>query len=525
MRSDPIVGQRPASTFPPGFAVVTQYIPTRFEPACGTFLALALLACTGCGESLTSAEPPSAAAPLGATTIPGVTPAVESKPASTANVKPKGVDEGAIHRPTPRPDRVILTWVGDPSRSQAVTWRTDTSVVVGLAEIAAAGDNGQFVRRSRQLKARTTPHKSDLSVAHYHSVEFGALVPSTKYAYRVGDGTNWTEWFHFTTASDQPEPFSFIYFGDAQTELKSLWSRVIREAFADAPRARFLLHAGDLVNNSTKDAEWGEWFQAGGWLNAMIPSVPSPGNHEYQNAGLALKASLTDFWRVQFTLPENGPSGLAESAYYMDYQGVRIISLNSNELQAEQAQWLDALLSHNPCRWTIITFHHPIYSAARARDNAKLRSQWQPILDKYRVDLVLQGHDHTYARSGMVDGQTSSATTKNEPAGVTKQSESAGTVYVVSVSGPKMYDLDRPSRPQFQRIAEDVQLFQIITIEGDELHFQARTATGTPYDGFTLKKRPGRSNELIEQIPSVPQRLRPQRPPAIPAPALPEGGQ
>ena len=45
--------------------------------------------------------------------------------------------------------------------------------------------------------------------------------------YRVGDGVNWSEWFHFRTASDRPEPFSFIYFGDAQTDLKSLWSRVI----------------------------------------------------------------------------------------------------------------------------------------------------------------------------------------------------------------------------------------------------------------------------------------------------------
>jgi hypothetical protein len=416
---------------------------------------------------------------------------------------------------------VILTWTGDPSRSQAVTWRTDTSITVGLAEIAVAEDNGQFVKRARQLKARTSLLTTDLGPAHYHSVEFEALVPSTKYAYRVGDGRHWTEWFHFSTGSDQPEPFSFIYFGDAQNELKSLWSRVIREAFTDAPRARFLLHAGDLVNNCSRDAEWGEWFQAGGWLNAMIPSVATPGNHEYQRTGITTTSSLTNFWRPQFSLPENGPPGLAETAYYMDFQGVRIVSLNSNEKQAEQAAWLDALLRDNPCRWTIVTCHHPIYSSAKSRDNAKLRSQWQPIFDKHRVDLVLQGHDHTYARSGMVDGQSSPATSKNEPVGVTGRSETAGTVYVVSVSGPKMYDLDRPYRPQFHRVAEDVQLFQIITINGDELHFEARTATGLPYDGFTLRKRPGRPNEMVEQVPPTPQRLRPPKPPMIPAPDLP----
>ena len=438
-----------------------------------------------------------------------------------AAAKAKQAELAAIYRPTPRPDRIILTWSDDPARSQAVTWRTDPSVRVGLAEIAVAGDNGQFVKRSRQLKAKTSALKTDLAIAHYHSVEFTALVPDTRYAYRVGDGKGWSEWFHFTTASTEPEPFSFIYFGDAQTEIKSLWSRVIREAATTVPRARFLVHAGDLVNNSARDAEWGEWFQAGGWLNAMIPSLPTPGNHEYSRQGIATTATLTDFWKPQFTLPENSLAELAESAYFLDFQGTRLISLNSNEKQAEQARWLDLVLRDNPCRWTIITFHHPIYSATRERDNAKLRALWQPVFDRYRVDLVLQGHDHTYARSGLVDGGGVPAGGTNEPVGVTGRSESSGTVYVVSVSGPKMYDLEKPYRPQFQRVAEDVQLFQVISIDGPELRYEARTATGIPYDRFTLRKRPGRPNELIEQVPRSPQRVRPPRPPAIPAPALP----
>ena len=144
----------------------------------------------------------------------------------------------------------------------------------------------------------------------------------------------------------------------------------------------FLLHAGDLVNNSGRDAEWGEWFQAGGWMNAMIPSVPTPGNHEYQFAGLPTAASLTDRWRPQFTLPENGPAELAETVYYIDFQGTRIISLNSNEKQAEQAVWLDTVLEQNPCRWTIVTFHHPIYSAARSRDT---RWKAQPMATSPRM--------------------------------------------------------------------------------------------------------------------------------------------
>ena len=54
------------------------------------------------------------------------------------------------------------------------------------------------------------------------------LQPDTLYAYRVGDGVNWTEYYHFKTASYEEEPFSFIYFGDAQNEVKTHWSRVFR---------------------------------------------------------------------------------------------------------------------------------------------------------------------------------------------------------------------------------------------------------------------------------------------------------
>jgi hypothetical protein len=59
-----------------------------------------------------------------------------------------------------------------------------------------------------------------------------------------------------------------------------------------------------------------------------------------------------------------------------------------------------------------------------------------------------------------------------------------------------------------KRAAEDTQLYQIIHVDGDQLHYEARTATGRPYDGFTLIKRDGKPNQLIEKIPNRKQRLR-----------------
>jgi hypothetical protein len=101
------------------------------------------------------------------------------------------------------------------------------------------------------------------------------------------------------------------------------------------------------------------------------------------------------------------------------------------------------------------------------------------------VDLVLTGHDHTYGRSGL----------------------EGATVYATSVSGSKMYELDR--KAWMRRAAEDTQLFQVITITGDKLFYEARTATGELYDAFELRKQAAGGNALIEETPSgVRERLR-----------------
>jgi 3',5'-cyclic AMP phosphodiesterase CpdA len=416
---------------------------------------------------------------------------------------PPEVPAADVYRAARLPDRIVLTFTGDPAHTQSVTWRTSPRVERAFAEIAVAEAGPQFRDKAQRQAALTRPFASDLGDVHYHEATFKGLSPGAKYAYRVGDGTNWSEWFHFTTASDRPEPFSFIYFGDAQNDLRSLWSRVIREAYGDAPQARFMIHAGDLVNNGNRDAEWGQWFGAGAWLNAMMPSVPSPGNHEYPKLpapeGEEAKRALCRPWRPQFALPENGPEGLEETAYWIDYQGARIVSLNSNEQLARQAEWLDRLLSDNPNAWTVLAFHHPVFSTAEDRDNPELRAAWKPIIDKHRVDLVLQGHDHTYGRTGL-------DVTENVATGAQTRSPEGGTVFVVSVSGPKMYDLER--RPIFRRAAEDTQLYQIISIDGDTLRYEARTAVGAVYDAFTLQKRPGQTNELTEEQPATPERLR-----------------
>lgn len=414
--------------------------------------------------------------------------------------EPVKVPDEIIYKPSPIPDRIILTPVGDPSRMMAVTWRSDTSAPRGYAQIARAEHGPGFVSKALLIPSATTSLSTETGAAIFHSVIFTDLLPETGYVYRVGDGLNWSEWFQFKTASDQSAPFSFIYLGDSQNDIRSLWSRVIRLAFSKAPEARFLLHAGDLVNNWWRDVEWGQWFSAGAWLNGSFPSVVTPGNHEYYRNEGSEASLLTPHWRAQFTLPLNGPPDLEETAYYFDYQGVRIISLDSNRLLRRQAEWLSTVLADNPARWTLVTFHHPIFPSSSNRDYPALRERWLPVLDNYKVDLVLQGHEHCYSRSGQQICQ-------NVAGGTTVQCATSGTVYVTSISGPKMYDLHRMD--WMVRAAEDTQLFQIIRIDGNTLSYQAFTAAGDLYDRFDLVKPPdGKPNQLISYPPVMPERLR-----------------
>jgi len=390
-----------------------------------------------------------------------------------------------IHAPTPMPDRIVLTPTADTTTSQDVSWRTSDAVTTAQAQIALNGPGPSFKNEARTVPASSSEAiQADLGYpVVFHTASFEGLAPDTAYLYRVGDGTNWSEWFEFSTASTTAEPFSFIYYGDAQNDIQEHVSRVFRKAFADRPKADILLHAGDLVDVSTRDAEWGEWFNAAGWIDGQVNNIAIPGNHEYRSGQLA------PYWDKQFSFPDNGPEAVTTKApgtvYHVDYQGVRFIGLNSNlnndaDMRA-QAEYLDKALVENPGKWSVVTFHHPVFATTGTRNNQRVRDFWGPVFEKHDVDLVLQGHDHSYARGNLV----------NDRRGQSAMHE--GTVYVVSVSGPKMYALNEGANwtgngAEQTRTGEYAQLYQLIDVDGDQIRYEARTADGEFYDGFVIEK-------------------------------------
>jgi hypothetical protein len=413
-----------------------------------------------------------------------------------------GVPGQLQYAPGGAPDRVGLVATADPATSQTVTWRTNAGVTESVAQVTRAIPTPGLHLAARSVRGRLTPLRTDNGLAHHHAVTFEGLEPDTLYAYRVRGQDTWSEWFQFHTATAEFRPFSFFYFGDAQNSIRSHFSRVIREAFMEQARPALLLHAGDLVNSreGNHDDEWGEWFHAGGFLHGMVPSIPVAGNHEFVDVDGTERRELSPAWEAHFKVPANGPPELRRTVYYLEHQDVLFVALDSmNALQDErlaalQAQWLDEVLDRSEHRWVVVSHHHPIHSVSRGRDNPVLRTHWLPVYERHAVDLVLQGHDHTYGRG------------TNVPSGTTAVDAEVGTIYVVSVAGPKMYLVSDQARSGMDRVGEELQLYQVIRVEADRLRYESKMVTGDTYDAFDLVREADGGKRLIEDTPgSVPE--------------------
>jgi hypothetical protein len=451
---------------------------------------------------------------------------------ATGQSTPSQVPYAELYEPVGSPDRVTLNPTEDNRTTAAVSWRTSADVETPVAQVVEIEEGPGFKNygnRSGRNEVRNVAGEWTGDVEHtldypsrYFTAVLDDLEPATTYLYRVGDGSNfnrsnWSEWFEFTTEGENEDEFSFIYMGDSQNDVKEHASRVFRQAFAARPDAEVMVNAGDLVDFADRDWEWGEWFHAMGYHPGSIRQISTPGNHEYfrQNAANNVLGAT---WDAQFNHPDNGPKpddsvtdttvwDLLDkgSVYYTDYKGVRFISLDTNGVQAFpasqndrriewwqiQAEWLDEVLSDNPNQWTVITMHHPMFSVSTGRDNPHLRQYWLPVFERHDVDLVLQGHDHTYGRGHLASAQRNRTSPTHN-----------GTVYTVSVSGPKMYNVSGAvwsnNDAVLRSTAQDTQLYQLIDVSSNELRYEAYNAAGEWHDGFTIRKT--RNQKVVTEL-------------------------
>ena len=400
------------------------------------------------------------------------------------------VPSGDLHyAPAARPDRILATPAADPARGFQVSWRTSAGIEAPRLELVVA-DDSPAVGEPRSLAARSSAFATGNGAGHQHRVDVDGLEPDTLYAFRVEGGNGWwSPWKQLRTAAAPGAALEFLYFGDTQNKNASHGSRVLLEALRHAPQARLALFAGDLVSggDGEDDNEWGEWADITAPVAATMLVAPVAGNHEYFKQFEDTpreRRVLGQHWPHMFALPDNGAPGAERTTYWFDMHDARFVVLDGTSAldlgtAAAQATWLDGVLRDNPRAWSIVAIHQPLYSPREGRDNALLREHLMPVLERHQVDLVLQGHDHTYGRRAGDAG--------------------AGTPqYVVSVAGAKQYLLSQQARDTMAPVAEDTQLFQVLRIDGDTLRYEARTATGRLYDAFSLVGTGRGARTLVE---------------------------
>jgi hypothetical protein len=380
------------------------------------------------------------------------------------------------HVSTESPDQVSLTWTGDPQTTQTFQWRTSTAVKQGALLFQKKALHNRFTPKPLERIEAVTRSMETLNIIndqkiHLHVAELNGLDPDTTYVYSIGDGSEegWAELAEFTTAPAETMPFSFMYMGDAQNGLYR-WGSLLKTAHRMRPDASFYIMAGDLIDRGNDRDDWDSFYHNTKGVYEQKQLVPCIGNHENQGGHPTMYLELMN-------LLENGPEDVEkERAYSFEYSNALFVILDTNMPPSSQTAWLDRTLSESKATWKFAVYHHPAYSSAPARDNADVRNEWGAIFDKYHIDVALQGHDHAYLRTFPMKGGKRAASTKE------------GTVYVVSVSGMKMYKQDKREYTEFGMT--NTPTFQVLDlmIDGNRLVYKAYDIDGKLRDEFTIEK-------------------------------------
>jgi hypothetical protein len=161
-----------------------------------------------------------------------------------------------------------------------------------------------------------------------------------------------------------------------------------------------------------------------------------------------------------------------------------------------------------------VLFHHPAFNFAEG--NAYV-DQWMartwPVLEQGRVDLVLTGHIHTYARtlplrfaprSGAAEaararaGEVPGRLAWDARFDGKAHTRADGVIHVITGGSSAHLHLKGKAaglraKPFVARIVTDEHSFTVLDIAGRTLRFRQLGADGSVLDRFTLRKAAGSS--------------------------------
>ncbi len=368
--------------------------------------------------------------------------AVTVVPASAATITPAAASSPGT------PEQIHLTWGNDPATSVVVSWASPGQATRPRVTIG-----------ERVIPAETRTYTDGLNgvIAYTYHARIGSLRPGKTYAYSVSadNDANAADPFSatFTTAPAGRAKFRFTSFGDLATPNTAWVLSYGQSAYAVAAVESFqpLFHLlnGDLcyadLNPMAQPAVWQDFGNNNQSSAANRPWMPAPGNHEieWNNGPQGFTSYLT-----RYTLPSNGLRQFEGRWYSFRIGSALFVSLSADDVVyqdagplvggpaalipaastgnaaiepgssfyingysgGEQTRWLEETLREGrrdrSIDWIIVQMHQCPCSSSKTGNgsDAALRAAWQPLFDRYQVDLVLSGHDHDYERSFPVRG-------------------------------------------------------------------------------------------------------------------------
>lgn len=343
---------------------------------------------------------------------------------------------------------------------------------------------------------------------YVNHVDLSGLTPSTKYTYTISAGGKTSKEYTYETPAFGSDSFSFAAVGDPQLYAKSLdaniegWTKTVNEVLSDGTDYSFLFSLGDQINEyyaaDGSNLDKVETEYSGFFNNESLSSIALAtlvGNHDNGNN--------STLYTEHFQMPgvtAYGQNKEGDGDYSFTYGGVQFMVLNTSNLSiADHKAFLEETLKKNPdANWNVVCFHKSVYSVAThvtEDDIVALRNGLSPIFKELGIDVVLQGHDHVYARSyimGGKDGMTADVQKNADGTALTDIYAPDGVQYVTlnSGSGSKFYKItneaftytavqNQEKVPNYSKVSVTPETFTVTTY---------RTSDQSVVDTFTLHK-------------------------------------
>ena len=326
-----------------------------------------------------------------------------------------------------------VMWQSTVTESNVIRWGKSTSYELGQAASAEFGSD------------------------HQHRYTLSGLAPDTVYYYQVeGFGAG----FFRTAPPNTAIAVSLWAISDTQFDPPVHESVIaqIRAAYSAAPTLQTLvLHAGDWAMDDTETTWTNEFFLSSSTYPQVaaqlgeLPMAGARGNHE--GSGIRFKKYLPfpyqgnfywsfDYGPVHVTVVDNFTTYTAGSAEY---------------------NWIVNDLASTAKPWKIVVMHEPGWSAGGDHENnTTVQTVLHPLFRQYRVDVVLNGHNHYYARA-VVDG-----------------------IQYLTIGGAGGELM--PANPNYPNIVTAVSVHNYLGLEvaGSSLTFTARRNSGALIEAVTL---------------------------------------